>query len=405
MNQHMEQMKKENEFLRTLVKDLPQSFEYRNPELGLKMNKTNESVNLTEIPKTDIGETSSRFKWGGENQLPIEVLEAFVLPILDLVPHHITFIDANGVITLCNKQAALDLQVDQNEIIGKHIRELLKIPDDDIAMIQTLKTEVSIQNKEVFDSNYGIMNTEIIRDEEGNIQRVIGTFLFLNAIKEFEKQALAGRIAAGIAHEIRNPLTTVRGFLQLLADKNIDHESLFRNLLIPEIDRANKIISDFLSIAKPTELHRELYQSDHLIKNVIGKFLKTEALLHDVTLNFHLSEDSTKLRVKVNTDELLQVFINLFQNALGAKNNDVLAIEIETKKIGSNLVISFKDNGIGISPSMQEHIFDPFFTTKSDGTGLGLSLSKKIIESHQGRIDVKSSKEGTTFMIELPFEE
>jgi signal transduction histidine kinase len=342
----------------------------------------------------------------GEEGVSFEKLESFLNPILDLVPHHIVFIDGNGLITLCNLQAARDLHADRREIVGRHIRELLRIPDDKINLLESLRTKKPIVNREVLDKNYGINNTRIILDEKGNVKRVLGAFQFLNGVKEAEKQALAGRIAAGIAHEIRNPLTTVRGYLQLLQSKmNQEVSELFSSLLIPEIDRANKIITDFLRIAKPGETTSELLNAKEFILVYTGKFLNSEALLYNAEIEYQFIEIADETYFKGDRDELLQVFINLFRNAFQAKGNQPLKIIVAVKRVDSFIRIEFRDNGRGIPSSILPHIFDPFFTTKDEGTGLGLSVSKKVIENHGGIMNVMSDGEGTLFIIDLPAED
>ncbi|MFC4322891.1 two-component system sensor histidine kinase NtrB [Litchfieldia salsa] len=332
-------------------------------------------------------------------------IEGFLREILDLVPHHIVFTDKNGIITLCNLQTAKDLMVNRDEMEGKHIRELLRIPDNQIIMLETIKTGKEIVNREVLDRNYGIINTRILYNPNGTIERIIGVFQFLNDYKEAEKKAHLGRIAAGIAHEIRNPLTTVRGYLQLL-DSKVEPEiaDLFKTLLIPEIDRSNRIISDFLRISKPVETQASVMKVTEFFNDYLMQFLNSEALLHNVSISFEMKQKSD-VDFKVDKEELIQVFINLFRNAIDAKKENQLQIELNTEIIHEWLLIRFIDNGIGIDPSLIPDIFDPFFTTKDEGTGLGLSLSKKIIESHGGSMEVsRSDINGTVFLIKLPLQ-
>lgn len=238
----------------------------------------------------------------------------------------------------------------------------------------------------------------------GQFRDITDRYLMEEKIKEAEKKALAGRIAAGIAHEIRNPLTTVRGYLQYLekqVDDNTSH--LFSSLLLPEIDRANKIISDFLSLAKPTYKDVKMISVEHLLIDYIWKFLQSEALLHNVEINIELDSKSNSLLILCNREELLQVFINLFQNSLQAKKDSPLIINISTNVVNSKVQFIFRDNGKGIPASIRTNIFEPFFTTKDEGTGLGLSVSRKIIENHEGTMHMESNESGTSIMIELPF--
>lgn len=401
VDQELERLRKENELLKELISELPTTFIYHNQRLGYAVSKEQ----LKAIPSIQAEKQKLRDEFIITSHFnEFEETEALLSSILDYVPHHIVFVDHNGIITLCNLQSAKDLKVDRDQIIGKHIRNLLQLPDEQIALIETLRTGKEIVDREVLDSNYGILNTRILWNQDGSIKRAIGIFYFLNVIKEAEKQALAGRIAAGIAHEIRNPLTTVRGYLQYL-EKEVDEKtsSLFTNLLIPEIDRANKIISDFLSIAKPAHLQTETIQIGSFLTDYLGKFLKSEALLYGIQMEIELDPDTENVCIRGNREELLQVFMNLFLNSLQAKDEHPLKITLRAKVVDSILQIVFADNGKGIPSAILNQIFDPFFSTKDYGTGLGLSVSRKIIENHSGFMYANSNSEGTSFIIDIPY--
>ncbi|MBM7663078.1 signal transduction histidine kinase [Bacillus mesophilus] len=391
---------------RELLSRIPAAMSYRDYNRGIHIQK-DRGLSLPKHSKIEKRLLPSELKQDLllEQDVPFEKIEEFLLPIFDTIPHHIVFINAHGCITLCNKKTAEDLDVDRDSIIGKHIRDLLNLPDDLIMLLETLRTGNPIVNREVLDTNYGINNTWIYRDVNGNIIRVLGAFQSLNLVKESEKQALAGRIAAGIAHEIRNPLTTVRGYLQFIkGGLSPDISELIHSLLIPELDRANKIISDFLTIAKPSETKAEMVNFNEFIKNQLGPLLKSEAFLHNVEVIFDCSPDVDDELVSINSSEMLQIFINLFRNAVDAKSERPMKIKLKTKVDQQRLQIVFSDNGNGIPANQLEHIFDPFFTTKDEGTGLGLSLSRKMVENHGGSISVRSSEKGTSFYIQLPYE-
>jgi PAS domain S-box-containing protein len=401
----IEKLKSEIELYKRLISHIPFSFTYHDSHLGVEVHKSEGgSFSIKETEETV--EKSSLFQLVSDHNIyfdHFDKIERFLTKILDLVPHHIVFIDKNGIITLCNMQTAKDYNINRDEIIGKHIRELLRIPDEKIVTLETAKTGKEVYDKEVLDRNYGIMNTRIIYDRDGSIKRVIGTFQFLNKIKEAEKQALAGRIAAGIAHEIRNPLTTVRGYLQLLQNRvKPELTDLFKSLLIPELDRANKIITDLLRIAKPSDTKEERFQVKEFFLDYAGKFFNSEAFLYNVKIEYDISPESGECYIEGDRDELLQVFMNLFNNSLNAKGDKPLVIQIRTERLNNEVKITFRDNGTGIPESILNHIFDPFFTTKEEGTGLGLSVSRKIIENHKGSIDVSSSEKGTVFTVLLP---
>ncbi|TWG30443.1 PAS domain S-box-containing protein [Geobacillus sp. C56-T2] len=388
-----------------LIEQLPFPFTFVDYENGVTIEKKRGAVqpHLAFIPSTPQKEAEWRWDIDLYRDVPFEKIEAFLTPLLDLVPHHIVFVDERGIITLCNLQAAADTGVDRDAIIGKHIRELLKLPDELIATIHSLEKREPLYNYEVLDRFYGIVNTRFIYNDDGSIKRVISVFQSLSMMKETEKLAVAGRIAAGIAHEIRNPLTTVRGYLQLLKHDLPDRmASLVERLLIPELDRANSIITDFLNIAKPADVKMETFHLHRFLREDVGILVQSEALLHHVNVHFDLDGQLDDYEMNGDRRQLLQVFLNLFRNAIEAKVNKTMNVTIRSRKKPHLVQLSFCDDGPGIPSSVIGHIFDPFFSTKETGTGLGLSLSKKIVELHRGTMKVQSSPAGTCFMIEFP---
>ncbi|MED5051412.1 MULTISPECIES: two-component system sensor histidine kinase NtrB [Anoxybacillaceae] len=405
LNKRIAQLEKELQFYKNFIKELTFPFEFTDYTLGMTMEKKRGQKEpiIGFLPVQHENGAHLQLDVDLSNDLPFEQIEAFLSPILDLVPHHIVFVDGNGMITLCNLQAANDTGVNRDSVIGKHIRELLQLPDELIVTLKSIEKNEPIYNQEVLDRYYGIINTRLIHNADGSIKRVISMFQSLNLMKETEKLAVAGRIAAGIAHEIRNPLTTVRGYLQFfkndLPDKII---ALIDKLLIPELDRANGIITDFLNIAKPAEVKTNHININQFITEDLGILLQSEALLHNIKVHFDLDERLGMYDVEADKNQLLQVFLNLFRNAIEAKTERTLCIAISSKLHNNIVQIYFQDNGPGIPPTIIEHIFDPFFSTKEAGTGLGLSLSRKIVELHKGTMKVQSDEDGTCFIIELP---
>lgn len=327
--------------------------------------------------------------------------------------HGIIITNEKGIITEINEYAqqisnqnratAIGKNIINSKIIGDYFNRIIKYEEKFENEELIIKQETGEQVVCLFDAQPVYKGNKLI-GAFGQIRDITDRYLIEAKIKEAEKQALAGRIAAGIAHEIRNPLTTVRGYLQLL-NKDIDDytSQLFSNLLIPEIDRANKIITDFLSIAKPSSKELEMNKVHCFLLDYLWKFLESEALLHNVELDIDIHPDTKDRAIQCNREELLQVFINLFQNSLQAKGEAPLKIKIETSQLNSYVQFIFRDNGKGIHPSILAQIFDPFFSTKDDGTGLGLSVSRKIIENHKGTMYANSNENGTEFIIELPF--
>ncbi|MED1267517.1 ATP-binding protein [Bacillus mycoides] len=383
-----------------LVNQLPHHFTYKNPHIGLQIKKTRTTHSIQNIQKEN---KKADFQLTCDSLFLFEQLETYFVHIFDAFSHHVTFVDSKGNITLCNQAAADDFGVVRNDIIGKPIQQLLNLPEEQIKAIETLRTGTEIYNEEVLDKNYGILNNRIIRDYNGEIFRVISVFHYLNTERDAEKFSLAGRIAAGIAHEVRNPLTTVRGYLQFLQDNvSPSNKELFKSLLIPELDRANSIITKFLAISKTREFTREPFPINTFLREYIQQLLASEVFLHNISIDYEFSTALDGVLVNIDRHELVQVFLNLFQNAIDARGERPLSIQISSYRLDNFVRITFTDNGTGVPPAIQEYIFDPFFSTKDSGTGLGLSVTKKIIQNHNGTLKMSSNQNGTTFTISIP---
>jgi two-component system sensor histidine kinase PilS (NtrC family) len=247
--------------------------------------------------------------------------------------------------------------------------------------------------------------------ENGETTGTVITFQDLTHIRALEETsrrqdrlAAIGRMAASIAHEIRNPLAAMRGSIQMLrADmEGRSSQTELMEIILRESDRLNRIISDFLSYARP----RSIIQS----KVDVGELLK-----QTFTLLGHSAEISEKqvieaevpdspVLIDADSEQLQQVFWNLARNALQAMpTGGTLRATVE-KHAQTRLRIAFSDTGRGMSPEQVEHLFEPFSST-TGGTGLGLSIVYQIIRDHGGTINVRSRKgQGTTITIELPSE-
>ncbi|WP_316571310.1 ATP-binding protein [Neobacillus sp. YIM B06451] len=214
-----------------------------------------------------------------------------------------------------------------------------------------------------------------------------------------------GKLAAGIAHEIRNPLTIVKGFLQLLMPelKELGKER-YASVSIEEINRADKIISEFLSGTKHPSNVKTKTSINQLVKEVILLY-ESECILRNIRLVASLSEvDFTFI---LDASQFKQVLINMLKNAIEAidsaphLHSREIAIFTKTKK--DAFIIGIKDNGCGMEPETVNRLFTPFFSTKPNGNGLGLNISRKIIEEHGASIQVESKAGvGSLFSILFP---
>lgn len=219
-------------------------------------------------------------------------------------------------------------------------------------------------------------------------------------LNHVERLGLVGQMAASITHEIRNPMAVVRGFLQLMREKSPSSLEHYYRIVMEELDRANGIINDFLSLAQNRVVKMEL-SGLHEIISELTPLLWADANLRGQSIEVRLDETAPPLML--NHKEIKQLILNLGRNAMEAMDEKgKLTLEMKRQSDGVELYVM--DTGPGIPPAQQERLFEPFFTTKSKGTGLGLSLCLSIMERHGGRINVKSEEGvGTTFIVFFPY--
>lgn len=225
-------------------------------------------------------------------------------------------------------------------------------------------------------------------------------------LQHANQMALVGEMAAGLAHEIKNPLAGIKVSLEVLADEldlNDDDQELFTRI-INETNRVEKLLKGLLNYARPPELHCEPFDLHKLLDNTIKNIALKGKTSSKEGVEFRKHYAAGMPLVDADSSQLQQVFLNIFLNAIEAMPDGGL-VDVSTTQVDeNNLLIKIKDTGKGISDNALKTIFQPFVTTKSRGTGLGLAISKRIIEEHFGTIEaVSGDHDGTLFTILLPF--
>ncbi len=239
---------------------------------------------------------------------------------------------------------------------------------------------------------------EQLRENRNEIERLHRT-----QMSRAEHMATLGEMATGLAHEIRNPLAGIAGVIEIIG-RDLPTTSPARAVVKDvrqEIARINRIVSDLLQTARPHP--PRVRKSDLNITVEHAVMLGRQQALSKST-EITLRKDPTLPEVEHDSDQIHQVLLNLLLNALQAIDpSGKIAVTVELQ--GKNAVIEVVDDGRGIAPNHLPNIFRPFYTTKGDGTGLGLSLARRIVEDHQGRIEVTSTVgQGTTFAVILPLQ-
>lgn len=338
--------------------------------------------------------------------------------IFNAISQGVIILNKQGVVTFFNRAAERIWHKEANQLIGKPIEDFPLCQLGQALLIQTMQEARPFTNIECKCCNsqkdkFILVNTSLLRDEKNSVAGVIGIYTDVTdlrrqdaRIKEQEKLAVVGQMAAGMAHEIRNPLTSVRGFAQLMSEKMAEKNSDFKEfmeIMIQEIDQADKFINNFLQLAKPKLPNRQPCSLNELIIGFIRIF-ESQAFLQGIKIITDLKELPS---VIIDQDQIKQVLLNLCQNALQAMNRQgTMIITTDYHQAEKEVSLSVQDNGPGIHPDDLEKLGTPFYTTKDKGTGLGLSITYTIVDKHQGHIKVVSQPgEGTCFTVYLPVDE
>ncbi|WP_411348913.1 ATP-binding protein [Paenibacillus sp. WLX2291] len=335
--------------------------------------------------------------------------------IMNVAPMMITSIDAKGQITAINEAAFTllrhsvpGLQREQvNDISffaleGGDIRSGLK---GTIRLIRRVQQSRSNES-EILRLEYGVfyLNVAPLFHKPGGElsgfvivgQDVTEVERLRNELSHVEQLSLVGKMAASITHEIRNPMAVVRGFLQLMHEKSPSSLDHYYMIVLDELDRANSIINDFLSLAQNRIVEKEPFSLHAIIEELLP-LLWADANLRGQTITFIPGQDIPLL--ELNSKEIKQLVLNLARNGMEAME-DKGELTIETEVTDAEVIMHIRDTGPGIAPDKMDKLFEPFYTTKTKGTGLGLSLCLSIVERHNGRITVYSAEgRGTTFSV------
>ncbi|MBO8137521.1 MAG: PAS domain-containing protein [Desulfotomaculum sp.] len=319
-------------------------------------------------------------------------------------------------IILFNQAAEKITGLKAEEVIGKSYHDVMvnKSNRDCLLCEVVEKKQKIIKDEEVWYNINGrefcTLNTvEVLRDDNGSFLGVTCVFQDITELKKRhevmikqEKLAVVGQLAAGMAHEVRNPLTAVRGFAQLIAERCNNLDPKLIKMMISELDRTEAIISDFLGLAKPKDPEYRECDINKLIEKNLS-IVNSKIMQHNITILKEYTENLPSIWVDEN--QITQVLLNIINNSIEAiQGKSKGSISIKTKYIDGNYVcIQICDDGSGMSKDQLNKLGTPFFTTKSDGTGLGLVISYEIIKRHHGYVEVESElNKGTCFKIYLP---
>jgi len=346
--------------------------------------------------------------------------QKYLNSVLENISDGVMALDLKGTITTFNKAAQMITNFSAQEAIGKSYDVLFCPKENDGKFLKNIVRDITLlSGKETLIKNKAgqkvpvIAYTSPITDEKSCVKGVVITFNDISHIKQLENEverskrlAALGEMAAGVAHEIRNPLGGIEMFSSLLERELADDErkkAIAQNI-ISGVRSLNKIVTGLLTFTRT--LQKTHFRHVDIVDalEVSLSFARKDLDGSNVRIEKEF-ENLSAVHVKGDSDQLKQVFLNIFINAAQAIDHadGVLRLNCAPCDKDGYVAISISDNGCGMEAGCVEKIFDPFFTTKPKGTGLGLAISYRIIDAHGGRISVESEVgKGTRFLIYLP---
>jgi len=341
-------------------------------------------------------------------------IQAFSDTLVENMPIGLVAVDTQYRVASVNAAGAALLGLPSLDVAGKPGRDVL--PDELWFQLQALEGKDRAIDRELVCTlrNGHVVPFEIstapLADEAGRIQGTIILFKDLSEVKSLREEvernhrlATVGRLAAGVAHEIRNPLSSIKGFATYFKERypEVPEDQHIADIMIQEVDRLNRVVTQLLEFARPVSISRKQIPLKEFIVDSL-KLVERQAAESDVALEADLPESGAAARL--DPDKLNQVLLNLYLNAIEAMaGGGRITVSLEKDKQKHRIEIRVSDTGASIPESELAHIFDPYFTTKTTGTGLGLAIAHNIIQGHGGEIRVENRPgAGTTFRILIP---
>ncbi len=340
-------------------------------------------------------------------------MRSYTENVVESMASGLVTVDTNGRIVSTNRKASDLLGLDMKQVRGRPLESL--IPSRYLNINEVVEKGKGIIEKEVdCPSGQGAaiplsVSVTPLKDSEGGNMGAVIILRDLREIKELqekvrrsERLAALGRLSSGVAHEIRNPLSSIKGFAQYFRDKFEvgTEDKSYADIMIQEVERLNRVITQLLDFGRPKELQLALHSLSQILEHPL-QLIRADLNNRGIKL---IESPFPEEEIKVDSDQITQALLNIFLNAMESmERGGTLHVEIVKKPERRGVEIRITDSGPGIPQENLSKIFDPFFSTKKKGTGLGLAITANIIEAHGGELGVESRKgKGTTFKVFLP---
>jgi two-component system sensor histidine kinase HydH len=341
-------------------------------------------------------------------------IKVFSDNVVENVPIGLLALDNQGRIAAFNNGAESILQLSASDVIGQEAGRI--IPPELLNEINHSKSHNDVIEKEVECKTPEGKRVPLeiaassLKDEDGVFLGNVLLFKDLTEVRALRREitrsqrlASVGRLAAGVAHEIRNPLSSIKGFATYFKERYPDRpdDQQTANIMIQEVDRLNRVVGQLLEFARPISVKKQRISLQALLKDSI-KLVEDRAATKGISVQTQHAAGVDS--AWADPDRINQILLNLYLNAIDAmETGGELKVALSSDGEDSEIYIRISDTGCGINPDHLPKIFDPYFTTKSTGTGLGLAIAHNIVEALGGKITVESNPEkGTTFTVALP---
>jgi two-component system sensor histidine kinase HydH len=344
-------------------------------------------------------------------KVALENMELYTNNVVQSMPAGLISIDMNRRIVTANNTAMEIFSHSEKDMRGKTLQQVMGSEKCSLAPLLKAGKEFVDQPVSCLNREDQIIPLKVsashLRDRDGNLQGMVLILRDQREIKAMEealersrRHAALGQMAAGVAHEIRNPLGTLRGFAQYFS-RNLRQDpqsKSYADLMVSEIDRLNRTVSALLQFSRPRDPDMKTVTFRPIAEKCLA-FVQDDAASKQVELKLHIAEP--QLTLYADPDLLQQVLLNLLQNSLAA--TDAGGCIVLGGHLAKDIRLWVRDTGKGLSSEEQARIFDPFYTTRKGGTGLGLAVVQQIVEQHHGHIEVDSQPgQGTCITIILP---
>jgi len=345
-------------------------------------------------------------------------VRAFSDRVVETMPMGLAALDNRLKVMMFNRTAKEILDRKRADTGSDKTR--VPLPEELQSVARSVKdSERTIEKELVIEASSGkeipleVIATPLRAEEDMQALGVLLLFRDLSEIKHLKEEvarsqrlASIGRLAAGVAHEIRNPLSSIKGFATYFKEryKNIPEDQKIAGIMIQEVDRLNRVITQLLEFARPPQIQKKRTNLVGLTMESI-QMVEQDAEKRSVEISFQATNE--QLVAYVDPDRIKQVLLNLYLNSLEAmEGGGTLSVSISLDTDGDYVLIQVRDSGKGIADTDLPHVFEPYFTTKPSGTGLGLAIAHKIVESHGGDLRVFSEKgKGTEVIVRLPLKD